>query len=123
MSLHHHFRFREFLVFSREFIRLVSQVRGVLMTLVLLIAGGGWLLGRWESLPFWEGQYLAFVTALTIGYGDVTPSEPLSRLLCIALGIVGMVWIGLVVGSASVALRRTIEEEQALGEKIESEES
>ena len=83
------------------------------MTLVLLIAGGGWLLARWESLPFWEGQYLAFVTALTIGYGDITPTQPLSRILCIALGIVGMVWIGLVVGSASVALRRTIEEERA----------
>ena len=121
MSLHHHFRFREFLVFSREFILLVSQVRGVLMTLVLLIFTGGWLLARWEGLPFWEGQYLAFVTALTIGYGDVTPTESLSRILCIALGVVGMVWIGLVVGSASVALRRTIEEEKGPEEAIEGE--
>ena len=103
------FRVRDFLQFCREFFQIASRIRGVLFTLILLIAAGGWLLARLESIPFWDGQYLAFVTALTIGYGDVSPTLPLPKVICILLGVIGMIWVGLIVGVASVAVRRTVE--------------
>lgn len=103
-------RTREFLAFCREFFSIASQVRSVLVALILLIGIGGWILSNVESIPFWDGQYLAFVTALTIGYGDLSPTGDFGKVLCIVLGVIGMVWIGLVVGVASVALRRSVEE-------------
>ena len=105
-------RLQEFRRFSREFGRVVSDVRSVLFSLILLIVLGGVVLFVVEELTFWEGQYLAFVTSLTIGYGDLSPSAPVGRVVCIVLGVVGMVWMGLVVGLASVALRRTVDAEQ-----------
>tara|TARA_R110002096_G_scaffold61443_1_gene152703 strand:- start:561 stop:926 length:366 start_codon:yes stop_codon:yes gene_type:complete len=102
-------RLREFLSFSREFFFIASQIRGVLLALVLLIGIGGWILTKVEATAFWDGQYLAFVTALTIGYGDFAPVEPLGKIICIALGVVGMIWVGLIVGVASVALKRSVQ--------------
>jgi len=107
MKLLHLVRFREFRSFLLEFGFVNSQIRSVLLALVLLIGFGGWILSKTEGLSFWEGQYFAFITALTIGYGDLSPKEPLGRVACVLIGVVGMVWIGLVVGAAAVALRRT----------------
>ena len=105
MKLFHRvFRTRPFLRFSREFFRIASEIRSVLISLILLIALGGWALSKLESLDFRDGQYLAFVTALTIGYGDLSPESYPGKLICILLGVVGMVWIGLIVGVASVAV-------------------
>jgi voltage-gated potassium channel len=101
-------RLREFQSFTREFFLIVSKIRSVLVVLIVLIAIGGWVLARVESLEFWDGQYLAFVTALTIGYGDLFPSAPLGKIICIALGLIGMIWVGLIVGIASVAVRRAV---------------
>ncbi len=108
--------FREFSLFTREFFHLAVQVRGVLFALILLIGLGGWGLAKTESFSFWEGQYLAFISALTIGYGDFTPDSSPGRVICVALGVVGMIWIGLVVGIASVALRRAVEQERAVAQ-------
>lgn len=108
----HFLRIREFLVFSRELLRIASEIRGVLITLFLLIVIGGCVFSRVEPMNFWNGQYLAFVTALTIGYGDLAPHTPAGRLTSIVLGLIGMVAVGLVVGAASVAVRRTFEIER-----------
>lgn len=105
MKLPRIFRSEEFVAFSKELFRIASSIRAVLLALTLLLVAGGMLLQRVESLGFWGGQYLAFVTALTIGYGDVTPESPVGKVTCIALGIIGMIVMGLVVGAASVALR------------------
>ena len=63
----------------------------------------------WNRWPSGTAQYLAFVTALTIGYGDLSPESAPGKFVCIALGIIGMIWVGLIVGVASVAVRRTVE--------------
>ncbi len=110
MKLYRLIRLREFRSFTWEFFRIVSKIRSVLVVLVLLIAIGGWVLARVESLGFWDGQYLAFVTALTIGYGDLSPSDPLGKIICIALGMIGMVWMGLIVGVATAAVERSVAE-------------
>lgn len=104
----HILRSTEFLEFCRQFSRIISMMRSVLGALLLKIVIGGWILHLVEKLGFWDAQYLAFVTALTIGYGDLSPSNPLGRITCILLGIVGMILMGLIVGAASVALRRTV---------------
>ena len=104
----------EFIGFCKGWLGIAASVRAVLVALLLLIVAGGWLLYRVESMSFWDGQYLAFVTALTIGYGDITPDTPLGKVTSIVLGVIGMVVMGLVVGIASVALRQVMERKKAM---------
>jgi voltage-gated potassium channel len=110
MKLYRLICLREFQSFTWEFLRIVSKIRSVLVVLILLIALGGWVLARVESLGFWDGQYLAFVTALTIGFGDLFPSDPTGKIICIVLGMIGMIWMGLIVGVASAAVKRSVAE-------------
>jgi voltage-gated potassium channel len=53
-----------------------------------------------------EAVYMAFITAITIGYGDMTPQRPVTRATAILLGLVGVVFTGIVV---SVAVYATTE--------------
>lgn len=41
--------------------------------------------------------YLSFVTLATVGYGDIHPMEPLAQVLCATEGIVGQVFLAVVV--------------------------
>jgi voltage-gated potassium channel len=112
MKLFKPIRFHELQSFTREFFGIVLKIRSVLLVLVGLIAIGGWMLALVESLDFWEGQYLAFVTALTIGYGDLIPNDPLGKIICIFLGVLGMIWVGMIVAVSSIALKRSVETEE-----------
>jgi len=61
-------------------------------------ADGGKHYGAWESL------YLACISALTIGYGDLFPVTILGRITAVALGLLGIVFTGIIVAAAVIAL-------------------
>jgi voltage-gated potassium channel len=50
--------------------------------------------------PFGETLYFCAITALTIGYGDVVPTSTFGRIDAILLGLIGMVFTGLIVATA-----------------------
>jgi Ion channel len=76
---------------------IVSGLLGLMVALGIVIA---WREG-WRLL---EGVYFAFVSGLTIGYGDLVPKLPLSRLLAIGIGVTGVLMVGLIVAIAVGAL-------------------
>ena len=45
-------------------------------------------------------MYYGFITATTVGYGDIRPSQTSSKLLAIAIALTGMVLTGIVVALA-----------------------
>jgi voltage-gated potassium channel len=47
-----------------------------------------------------ETLYFCAITALTIGYGDVVPTSTVGRIDAILLGVIGMVFTGLIVAAA-----------------------
>ena len=47
-----------------------------------------------------ETLYFCAITALTIGYGDVVPTSTLGRIDAVLLGLIGMVFTGLIVAAA-----------------------
>ncbi|RDH91245.1 MAG: hypothetical protein DIZ77_03635 [endosymbiont of Seepiophila jonesi] len=51
---------------------------------------------------------MSFITAMTIGYGDFTPKKPLSRLLAILLGIIGVIFTGIIVAAAVYATQQAL---------------
>jgi voltage-gated potassium channel len=53
-----------------------------------------------EKLPFGEALYFSFITGLTIGYGDIVVKTPFGRLIAVMLGLIGIVFSGLIVAAA-----------------------
>jgi hypothetical protein len=73
---------------------------GLLVTMVAL----GLVIGWREGWSMHESIYFAFVTGLTIGYGDFSPHSLLTRLLSIAIGLCGVLVTAIVAAIAVKAL-------------------
>jgi hypothetical protein len=74
----------------------------ILSVLLGLIVGLGMLVGLLEGWSLHESVYFAFVSGLTIGYGDLAPKSLLTRVLAIAIGVCGVLVTALV---AAIAVR------------------
>lgn len=81
------------------FVELIHQVRvlwPIFSGIILGMAALGVVVGRIENWRIDESLYFTFVTGLTIGYGDFSPKHISARLLALAIGLAGIVLIGLV---------------------------
>jgi Ion channel len=76
----------------------------ILSALLILIVALGFVVGLREGWSLHESIYFAFVTALTIGYGDFSPTTLLTRTLAIVIGICGVLMTALVAAVAVKAL-------------------
>jgi hypothetical protein len=76
----------------------------ILSVLLALVIGLGVVIGLREGWSIGESIYFAFVTALTIGYGDFSPTVLLTRLLAVVIGICGILITAVVAAVAVKAL-------------------
>jgi Na+-translocating ferredoxin:NAD+ oxidoreductase RnfE subunit len=76
----------------------------VLSVLLATIVGLGIVAGRFEGWTARESIYFAFVSGLTIGYGDFSPKGGVARVLAIAIGICGVLVTALIAAIAVKAL-------------------
>jgi hypothetical protein len=56
----------------------------------------GLLTGFVEGWSLADAVYFTFITGLTIGYGNLVPRQPLTRVLAIGIGFCGLFLTGLV---------------------------
>jgi len=63
------------------------------------------IVGVIEGWGVWQGIYFAYVTGLTIGYGDLAPRQTLTQLLAVAIGFSGVLLTGLVAALAVKAIQ------------------
>ncbi len=98
-----------FMTFVRFFVRYVLLVREVLGGLLIAVCLSGVMIGIAERRPWGESLYFAFITALSIGYGDVSPITSWGRIGSVIVGCIGMVFIGLTVAVATRALSDTVD--------------
>ena len=68
----------------------------------------GLLIGLLEGWSVGDALYFTFVTALTIGYGDIVPRQALARALAVGIGICGLFLTGLIAGIAVYAMRAAL---------------
>ena len=94
------------------FLGCLSHVYGVLLGLFVCIVGLGALFGLAEGLDLADAIYFAFVTAFTIGFGDITPVTLAGRLIAITLAILGMVFLGVIVGISNRTIMRIMHPEE-----------
>lgn len=86
----------------------LAVVWPIVSALLGLIAGLGVVVGRIEGWAVYESLYFAFVTGLTIGYGDLAPKSLLGRALAIAIGLCGVLLTALIAAVAVHALNAAI---------------
>lgn len=92
---------RKFLAGLLSWLRVVWPI---LSALLLLISALGIVTGLLEGWSIQESIYFAFVSGLTIGYGDLAPKSLLTRVLAVSIGICGVLLTALVAAVAVKAL-------------------
>lgn len=80
-------------------LRIVWPVLSILIGTIFTL---GLVVGYLEGWSFHESVYFAFVTGLSIGFGDFAPKMLLTRMLAILIGFCGLLLTALV---AAVAVR------------------
>lgn len=81
--------------------RVVWPVLSALLTAMVAL---GLVIGLIEGWSVHESIYFAFVSGLTIGYGDFAPHTFATRVLAILIGVCGVLLVALVAAIAVSAL-------------------
>jgi hypothetical protein len=95
--------------FTNHFFRAVWHVRAIILALIALVVSGAAMLAYLEKIAFTEALYFAFVTGMTIGYGDIVMHTPSGRLVALLIGFIGILFTGLVVAVLVHAVRQSYE--------------
>ena len=91
--------------FIADLWRGVRIIWPVLTGLICLMALLGLVVAMLEKWPLADGLYFAFVTGLTIGYGDLVPKSPLARVLAVSIGLNGILFTGVIAAVGVTALQ------------------
>jgi hypothetical protein len=100
-------RFAALFQVLRAFAIHALSVRELLLSLLLMIAIGGVAISKLEGIKLGDAIYFAFITGLSIGYGDITPKTTAGQVVSVAIGFVGILFVGLTVAIATRALADT----------------
>jgi voltage-gated potassium channel len=105
----------------RRLRRLIRQglVYSLALTMTILGLGG---VGFWAIDPqihtLSDGLWLAFTTAATVGFGDLVPSTPASRIFAVLVVLLGLAVLSLVTASLSaIFVEQEVEAEDRQIEK------
>jgi voltage-gated potassium channel len=88
------------ITFLREFALGIWLLFPVLLTLLLAIVVLGQVAGKMEGWNRFDSFYWSFITGTTVGYGDLRPTRVASRLIAIALGLLGLTFTGILIAIA-----------------------
>src|SRR5215813_11384151 len=72
----------------------------LLLSLAILITLLGQAVGSKEGWSRFESFYWSFITATTVGYGDVRPTKRSSRIVAILVALTGLTLTGILVAVA-----------------------
>ena len=90
---------RRFFVALWEELHVIWPVASGLVAVQLMLGAFVSVLQGW---PLGDALYFTFVTAFTIGYGDLVPKGFLARLIAMIMGLTGVLLTGLI---AAVGVR------------------
>jgi len=113
--------------FTFEFIRIFAiglyYAAPLLVSMMLIIVFLGVLLGRLEGWSRLDAPYHAFITATTVGYGDIHPRKKRAKVLAVIITFVGIIFTGIVVAialhAASHAFNETHDSTQTIEQAAE----
>ncbi len=119
-----------FLAIGRFIVRIATllwrkdEVRGLLSVVFLTVLAGTWFYFRFEpSITTWmDAYYFTVITLTTIGYGDFSPTIPLTKVFTTIYVFVGLGIIAGMIGLVGEAIiqdtnRRTAEHSEKINQK------
>ena len=98
---------RQFMAGMGKGLGVVWPILSILLSLMVAL---GIAISILEGWPLVDGIYFAFVSGLTIGYGDLVPKSHLARALAICIGFTGILLTGLVAAVGVNALTAALQE-------------
>ena len=88
------------------------HIASVILWLQGFIIAGALGIAYFDKKPIADTLYLAFITSLTIGYGDIAPETAPAKIIAIAIGFEGIIFTGIVVAASLKALEMTINQQK-----------
>ena len=89
------------MVFFFDFVKIYAQgivyLWPIIMVLLAVIIVLGLRIGSLEAWTTVDALYFAFITATSVGFGDLCPTKHQTKLLSIVIALVGILLTGLVV--------------------------
>jgi hypothetical protein len=82
-------------------LKIVWPILSLLLGVIVVL---GFAVGFLEGWSVHESIYFAFVSGLTIGYGDFAPKTFLARILAVLIGLCGVLLTALIAAIAVKAL-------------------
>jgi hypothetical protein len=98
--------------FTSELLAGLRVVWPILSGLLGLMIALGLVIGFREGWSIQESVYFAFVSGLTIGYGDLVPKTLLTRALAMGIGVGGVLLTALLAAVAVKALSAATEDRE-----------
>jgi voltage-gated potassium channel len=99
--------------FTFEFIRNLARSLGdgapLFAGLMSIIAALAIVVGWIEGWSVGDSLYYGFITATTVGYGDLHPTGGIGKFVAVVLALVGLILTGIIVGLAVEAASFTYE--------------
>jgi voltage-gated potassium channel len=74
---------------------------------------GAAVIAATEKVSFGKAVYFCCITGLTVGYGDIAPMTAIGRVISVLLGLIGILFTGVVVATAVEATRHAWEKMQS----------
>jgi len=91
------------LTFLKQFGLGLSLTFPLFFSLAALITLLGQAVGMKEGWSRFNSFYWSFITATTVGYGDIRPTKPGSRLIAVLIAFLGHVLSGIIIAIAITA--------------------
>jgi len=91
----------------------IKVVWPILSALLGVMAALGMVVALLEGWPLGDGLYFAFVSGLTIGYGDLVAKTPLARVLAVSIGLTGILFAALIAAVGVQALQAAVQRRDA----------
>ncbi|MBW2663236.1 MAG: two pore domain potassium channel family protein [Deltaproteobacteria bacterium] len=86
--------------FLKTFLYGLYYTAPLLLLIMLTTICLGQIVGRIESWKKFDALYWSFITATTVGYGDIRPSSRTSKALSVIIALTGLIFTGIIVAIA-----------------------
>lgn len=83
--------------FLKIFFLAAFLIAPILLFLCSVVVILGLMVGRREGWSIFNSLYWTFITALTVGYGDIRPLKHASKILSVIIATLGIMFTGVIV--------------------------
>ena len=100
------------LTFIRLFFWSIYLIAPLLVFLSFVIIALGQIVCHIEKWNKFDGLYWSFITATTVGYGDIRPVKKVSKVLSVLIAFVGLMLTGIMIAvslnTATIAFEKHV---------------